>query len=178
LITRKKIHKLLNSQILNNFPLNNYSHYSEVQTDKITEDDIRQLFLKYPSLENENIAVKLKNPVQYDNKAIYYGEWNNDNFRHGRGILWLEGSKYEGYWKNDKANVKGKLTHKNGDVYEGEWIDDKAEGFGIYTNIDGAQYKGYWKNDKQNGKGCESWPEGACYEGDYVNGKKKWSWSV
>ena len=64
LITRKKIHKLLNSQILNNFPINNYSHYSEVQTDKITEDDIRQLFLKYPSLENENIAVKLKNPVQ------------------------------------------------------------------------------------------------------------------
>jgi len=172
MLIRKKINKLINSKFLNNFPNESNSHYTIIQTDKITEEDIHQLFLKYPPLE-DNIQVKLKNPVQYDNKAIYYGEWNNNNnSRHGRGIFLFDDSKYEGYWKNDRANIKGKLTHKNGDVYEGEWLDDKADGFGIYSHVDGAQYKGYWKNDKQNGKGCESWPEGAYYEGDYVNGKK------
>ena len=43
--------------------------------------------------------------------AIYYGEWEKTgNKRHGRGIqVWTDFSRYEGYWKEDKANVKGKL---------------------------------------------------------------------
>lgn len=42
------------------------------------------------------------------------------NQRHGRGIqVWMDGSKYEGYWKRDKANVRGKLIHADGDIYEG-----------------------------------------------------------
>jgi hypothetical protein len=33
--------------------------------------------------------------------------------------VWIDGSRYEGYWKKDKANVRGKLIHADGDVYEG-----------------------------------------------------------
>lgn len=33
--------------------------------------------------------------------------------------VWPDGSRYEGYWANDKANGQGKLVHADGDVYEG-----------------------------------------------------------
>jgi hypothetical protein len=67
------------------------------------------------------VAVSLRECVEYENKAIYYGEWSTEsNQRHGRGIqIWVDGSRYEGYWKKDKANVRGKLIHADGDIYEG-----------------------------------------------------------
>ena len=69
--------------------------------------------------------------------------------RDGRGIqIWLDGSRYEGYWKNNKANGYGRLIHADGDVYEGEWKDDKADGYGTYFHSDGAKYEGQWKDDK------------------------------
>ena len=96
---------------------------------------------------------QLRPPVEYENKAIYYGEWNSEtNQRFGRGIqTWIDGSRYEGYWVNDKANVRGKLIHADGDVYEGEWLDDKAHGYGTYTHTDGAKYEGYWKDNMKEG---------------------------
>ena len=153
-----------------------------VANSKITEEEISKLFEKYPPL-NDGVPVELKQSVEYENRAIYYGEWEkNGNKRHGRGIqVWTDGSRYEGYWKEDKANVKGKLTHSDGDVYEGEWLEDKAHGYGVYTHIDGAKYEGNWKEDKQDGTGKESWPDGASYEGEYKQGKKsgqgKFKWA-
>ena len=144
-----------------------YTRYVTVQNSIISEEDIQKLFQKYAPL-NDGIEVERKQCVEYENKAIYLGEWSKKyNKRHGRGIqIWTDGSKYEGYWKDDKANVKGKLIHADGDVYEGEWLDDKAHGYGTYTHIDGAEYEGNWKEDKQEGKGKEKWPDGASYEGE------------
>ena len=49
--------------------------------------------------------------------------------REGRGIqIWLDGSRYEGYWINNKANGFGRLIHADGDVYQGLWKEDKADG--------------------------------------------------
>ena len=74
------------------------------------------------SFFNDGILVELKLCVEYENKAKYYGEWaKNDNTRHGSGIqVWSEGSKYEGYWREDRVNVKGKIIHADWDIYEGE----------------------------------------------------------
>ena len=154
-------------------PNDSYINFNTIPNTKISDEQIKDLFNKYPSL-NDNINVKLKQTTQYENKAIFYGERDiSTNLRHGRGIqIWVDGSKYEGYWKNDKANFKGKLTHADGDIYEGEWLDDKADGLGTYIHTDGARYEGYWKEDKQDGKGKELWPDGACYEGNYKQGKK------
>ena len=123
-----------------------------------------------------------RGPVEMENGAIYIGEWNNDNQRHGSGIqIWNDGSKYDGEWRNDKANGNGRLIHADGDVYEGKWKDDKAHGFGVYTHTDGARYEGNWEHDKQHGYGIETWQDGARYEGNYKNGKKdgkgKFSWA-
>jgi hypothetical protein len=88
------------------------------------------MLMKYEPLCDDVIVV-LREPVEYENKSIYYGEWcRKTQQRHGRGfMLWADGSKYEGYWKNDKASVRGKLFHANGDVYEGKDTNEyKASG--------------------------------------------------
>jgi hypothetical protein len=45
---------------------------------------------------------------------------------------WPDGTRYEGWWGQDKANGNGKLAHADGDVYEGDWAADKAHGQGTY----------------------------------------------
>jgi hypothetical protein len=126
-----------------------------------------------PEVMHDNSVRLRRGPVEMENGAIYTGEWNNDNQRHGVGVqVWNDGSRYEGIWKHDKACGRGRLIHADGDVYEGEWKEDKASGVGIYLHTDGARYEGMWENDKQHGEGVETWPDGARYEGSYRNGKK------
>ena len=127
----------------------------------------------YNDIPSDGVKVFKRGPVELDNGAIYIGEWNESNQRHGRGEqIWTDGSKYEGSWKCDKANGKGRLIHADGDVYSGDWLDDKAHGSGTYLHTDGAKYEGEWKDDKQDGRGVESWPDGARYDGFYAVGKK------
>jgi hypothetical protein len=96
---------------------------------------------------------RITKPAQkLDNGAEYDGEWDESGKKDGRGTqTWVDGSLYEGYWKNDKANGCGRLIHADGDVYNGHWKDDKAHGFGIYHHTDGARYEGQWQEDKQHG---------------------------
>ena len=157
----------------NYMPNDSYMKFKTISDNKISDEQIKELFMNFPPLD-DGIPVRLKQTTEYENKAVYYGERSlSSNQRHGRGIqIWVDGSKFEGYWKNDKANIKGKLTHADGDIYEGEWYDDKAHGYGIYVHTDGAKYEGFWKEDKQDGNGKETWPDSACYEGEYKQGKK------
>lgn len=175
LIFRKKIYVGTRKVKAGFIPNDSYMRFNTIPNNKVTDLQIRELFEKYPKL-NDGIEVRLKesSATEYDNKSIYFGERRLDNNqRHGRGIhMWIDGSRYEGYWVNDKANIRGKLFHADGDTYEGEWSDDKAHGKGVYTHTDGAKYEGDWKDDKQDGFGKETWPDSAYYEGEYKQGKK------
>ena len=127
----------------------------------------------YQNIESDGVKTTLKPATVLENGAVYIGDWNDNNERHGKGMqLWNDCSKYEGYWKYGKANGKGRLIHGDGDVYEGEWKNDKAHGFGVYIHTDGAKYEGMWIEDKQYGEGVENWPDGSVYKGQYINGKK------
>jgi hypothetical protein len=127
----------------------------------------------YPEEKDDKIKVKLKSSVLLENKTVYTGYWNDNDQKHGKGVqIWPDGSKYEGYWKWDKANGYGRLIHADGDVYEGDWAEDRATGYGTYTHTNGAKYQGQWLNDQQHGHGVECWPDGARYEGEYLNGTK------
>ena len=129
------------------------------------------LFQKFENNETR----EFRDIVQLENNSNYYGQWSiQTNQRDGFGIqVWSDGSKYIGYWINDKANGLGRLIHADGDVYEGEWKEDKANGRGEYFHIDGAIFIGEWVDDKQQGNGIETWPDGAKFEGNYVAGKKQ-----
>ena len=129
--------------------------------------------------------ISWQDTVTLPNGAIYTGQWRkskDESVREGRGMLvWLDGTLYEGYFKNDKASMYGRLLHKDGELYQGEWLDDKAHGFGFYYRFDGSMYRGFWKNDQQSGKGVEHWPNGDKFEGIYRDGQKEglgtFSWS-
>ena len=123
---------------------------------KIKKEEIIHLFEIYPPL-NDGVEVELKMAFKLENQAEYCGETQKSKeIRHGRGIqVWIDGSRYEGYWINNKTNKKGKLIHFGGDIYEGDWKDDKVEGHGVYYHMDGSKYDGEWKDDKQHGRGVE-----------------------
>ena len=55
----------------------------------------------------------------------------------------LNGSKYEGSWKEDKRHGKGKsINAENGAVYEGDFHYNIKQGYGVKTMKDGRVYRG------------------------------------
>jgi hypothetical protein len=130
--------------------------------------------------ENKN---KLKNySIQYEDGSIYYGYYNKSWEREGYGVLiQADGSKFQGFFKNNKMNGRGRIVGIEGDYYEGEFVDDKANVYGKYVNKEGGIYIGQWKDEKQHGTGEENFPDGSRYEGQYYEGSKhgkgKISWT-
>lgn len=59
---------------------------------------------------------------------------------------WINGSKYEGQFKEGSRNGNGvwvsNITDKQHDRYEGQYKDDKKHGYGIYRWKDGTIYEG------------------------------------
>jgi hypothetical protein len=71
-----------------------------------------------------------------DDGRKYLGEWIvGTEIREGKGgMIWPDGSLYEGWCIRDKANGKGRKIDADGNVYDGFWKDDKSHGYGIYTH--------------------------------------------
>ena len=114
---------------------------------KMDNDGTNAIYEKYGSFRydpnpKDNIKRVLKEIQTLENDSQYYGFWNEDSDeRDGNGaMLWPDGSRYDGAWKENKANGRGRLIHADGDVYDGEWKDDKAHGKGKYIHQDGAEY--------------------------------------
>lgn len=63
-----------------------------------------------------------------------------------------DGSKYAGYWRNNKPSGYGVFTFSDGDRYEGEFLNNVWEGYGVYTFSDGQRWEGRWSKDKLNGQ--------------------------
>lgn len=52
-----------------------------------------------------------------------------EDAKEGYGVLlYVNGERYEGYWKNDKAHGKGTLTYAQGDKYSGDWFAGRKHG--------------------------------------------------
>ena len=49
-------------------------------------------------------------------------------------MKWLDGSSYQGYWRNDVADGTGLFIHPNGATYNGSWENDQANGFGVFIH--------------------------------------------
>eukprot|EP00826_Nyctotherus_ovalis_P010338 TRINITY_DN12737_c0_g1_i3.p1 TRINITY_DN12737_c0_g1~~TRINITY_DN12737_c0_g1_i3.p1 ORF type:complete len:288 (+),score=91.61 TRINITY_DN12737_c0_g1_i3:219-1082(+) len=153
----------------------------QINAEKIIMDQeiVRELYTTrgpYPYKPNPKDETErvLRDIVELENGAIYYGFWSAaTELQDGNGVMiWPDGSRYDGSWKQGQTNGHGRLIHADGDLYEGGWVGDKANGYGTYIHEDGAVYEGNWVADKQNGKGVETWPDGSRYEGTYKDGMK------
>ena len=74
---------------------------------------------------NKSIGTKYKEKRTFfgmeeqHNGAKYQGEIDpNEDAFHGYGtMIWKDGSRYDGWWRNDKPHHHGRLIMANGDMY-------------------------------------------------------------
>ena len=60
--------------------------------------------------------------------AIYTAMWVKEGI-----YRWVNGSRYEGDWNNNKRNGNGKMIGVDGKIYEGDFRDNKKDGFGTWV---------------------------------------------
>ena len=76
--------------------------------------------------------------------------------KEGYGVLtWLDGSKYEGEFKNDMAEGNGFASWVDGAIYDGHWHQGKQEGQGRFVSVESKSFSVYqlkWKNEEKHPK--------------------------
>ena len=120
----------------------------------------------------------LSSPVIGDNhKGETLYRWNNPS---GEGYVWKgfgdkeTHSKYTGDVGNEVPNGFGIMIFPNGNKYIGGWKDGRWNGQGTFTTSNGSKYEGELKNGEKNGQGTHTYPDGSMFEGDY---KDDWEWN-
>ena len=74
-----------------------------------------------------------------------------------------------------EKNGSGTETYVDGSSYEGVFKDGTPHGQGTYTWSNGQKYVGEFKDGKPDGQGILTLPEGSKYVGEYKDGKP---WNV
>lgn len=150
----------------------------------------RLLFTPLP-VRNEIILLEQKLPV-YKVKTItsknlkfipaveladggyYEGQWDI----HAEGLegsgtrIYIDHSKFTGYFHDWKRNLFGRHIHLNGDIYEGEYDGDSMQGKGVLLRNNGTKYTGDFEKDLESGKGVLEFNGTIQYEGDFSQGMK------
>ena len=129
--------------------------------------------------ENKKDEINNINQIKIFENGKYEGIIIDDK-REIKGVMiYNNGARYEGEWKDNKKNGKGifisshylNCENKPGLKYEGEFFDDKFDGYGKVLYSNGDRYEGEWKNNKQYGKGILINFSGTRYEGEWIDGK-------
>ena len=178
--------KKINHILFTSYNLKGKKTYDEEEVknksniDKLNDKIIKTIDTKkYINIKIEdNLKIYFKKIKKYEN-GIYEGIMLNDKREIKGTMIYSNGAKYEGQWRNDKKNGKGIFTsshyfnckYKVGMKYEGEFKDDKFDGYGITSYTNGDKFEGEWKNNKQYGKGVVSYFDGSKYDGEWKDGK-------
>ena len=68
--------------------------------------------------------------------------------KHGRGVMvWGDGMRYDGEWRDDKRSGRGVFTYADGRRYDGEWANGDYHGRGASRLPDGRVFDGAWARD-------------------------------
>jgi hypothetical protein len=103
--------------------------------------------------------------------SIYYGQLNEIDQKHGKGVqLQRGGIKREGYWVNDRLNPFGRYINKYGDVFEGNFVEGNLQGKGKLLKTTSTYY-GNFKENQKHGFGIYD-SSSEHYEGDFLMGKR------
>lgn len=124
--------------------------------------------------------INLSNPLITElefEEGKYIGETviiNSKIYRQGKGKqVYLDGSIYDGQWKNNLRNGKGSFKYPDKSLYLGEWLDDFQDGQGTQTYAKGnyLSYSGSWKKGKFYGVGTLKLSDGTEKETIFMDGE-------
>ena len=136
-----------------------------------TQENNNKMFnFNYGKVYNTRILI-ITEPIP----GFYSGYVNIDNEKHSYGVLLFnDGSKYEGYFRNNLFHGWGRLIDSDGTLYEGNFANGKINGKGIKKSLNGNLYIGDFVEGLREGKGKEETNEHV-YEGEFKNDKKNGS---
>lgn len=101
------------------------------------------------------------------------GKCTEGDCENGKGtMIYPDGTKYTGGFKNGRRDGQGTYTYSDGGSYTGEWQDNLRHGKGIDLFANGIKYEGEWQFDKRHGHGTLILPEFGTYVGEWKEGKK------
>ena len=63
-------------------------------------------------------------------------------------FAYLDGSIYDGEWKDGFRHGQGTFTYLDGSIYVGGWMQSERHGQGTLIENNGKKYIGQFKNDK------------------------------
>ena len=90
--------------------------------------------------------------------------------QNGRGeMLYADGSRYSGEWREGKRHGEGILTRANGSQFAGQWQDDERRGQAVYAFTNRAKYAIEWTGNKPQTNGPWAWSDGGKYVGGQDN---------
>ena len=83
------------------------------------------------------------------------------------------GNKSEdvGDLKNELPDGKGIMIYEDGSKYDGEWKEGQKDGKGTFTASDGMKYVGEFKHGKNHGHGSLIFPDGEMWDGEFREDK-------
>lgn len=90
-------------------------------------------------------------------------------------LIYPNGNKYVGEWRNGKHHGQGTMNFANGDIRVGEFAYGFLHGLGTaYTHATGERHVGRFHNDSPKGLGIRYSPSGSIIEqGNWEKGKAK-----
>ncbi|CAG9331807.1 unnamed protein product [Blepharisma stoltei] len=174
-LVRKEIAASKNVKRLD--PTKIYTPFTDSLSSKIAktvrklEKELGKYKPQAPEDDHENVAHFAA--VELEDGSIYEGEWNELGEKHGLGVeIGQDGSKYVGYFKNNKKAGNGRFISADGELYEGEFKRGQPSGNGVLQKPDGSRYEGSFRNGTPYGKGKEKLEDGSIFEGEFKNGQK------
>jgi hypothetical protein len=91
---------------------------------------------------------------KYSDGSKFYGKFANGLPADGRGtMVFSNGDRYDGEYKNGRRNGCGTFTFTSGRQYVGQFHDDQFQGMGIWKLEHGDRYIGQFQDNKCNGQG-------------------------
>lgn len=121
-------------------------------------------------IEGEWFNGSLKNGRIIDNKSVYIG-YIEDNQFHGKGkYIEFKGDIYEGFFSFGKKHGEGKYIYSDGCTYEGNFENDEMDGQGEFNWTNGNNYRGEFSKGIFHGNGILKWRNGNIYNGEFKKG--------
>ena len=136
----------------------------------------RALRVRSLLLQMRQLALEARATKQYQ-VGTYEGEMNDQQKRHGRGVLsykpvdYLFPEKYDGNWENDRMQGHGVMLYNDRSLYSGNWADGRRHGEGSMEYSNGDRYDGLWSQDNRVGQGRMTFNNKNEYDGVWTSDK-------